>query len=452
MTEDEKRALIYCNTVLKGILSGDQEKPEILFRNDLENPELTNLLESVQKLNQQNKGESRFRKLFSDVPIPIAYISKTGEFKELNNRFIQTIGYTYENIPTIDEWWNLAFPEPDYRHWAKESWEQALIRAIENNTDIDSHEYRIICKNGEVSIFQVFGIILWDGFMVCFFDITERKLIEDDIKLLLEELNFSKEQIEYTLSQKNQVLEELSVSEAKLKETLATKDKFFSIIAHDLKNPFVGLIGLSDVLLELSSEIRDQNIQNIVKLINEASNKGYQLLINLLEWARMQTGRIKLEMQHFSVKELIAETIGIVATGALDKNITITTSGAEYIQVWSDKNILSTVLRNLLSNAVKYSNENGKISISVFRDNSKITISVKDHGMGIQKDDLDKLFRIDISYSTKGTKNESGTGLGLILCKDFINKLGGEIWVESEYQQGSTFFFTIPYNEGASIV
>jgi PAS domain S-box-containing protein len=393
------------------------------------------------------ESELRFRLLFNDVPIPIAFIKKDGTLGDLNSRFVQIVGYANSEIPTFGKWWELSFPDPEYRNWAIEKWETAIDRAISEKADIDSLEYSITCKNGEKKIFEVFGIILWDGFLVCFFDITERKRVQDDLNQLLKELNFSKEQTELALIQKNQLLAELSISETKLKETIASKDKFFSIIAHDLKNPFIGLIGLSEILLEESKSGNYEQVHSLAKFINEASNNGFQLLMNLLEWSRLQTGGIIIEMQQLSLKDLVNETIGLMIPGILDKNITVSTMELGGLTLMSDKNILSTVLRNLLSNAIKYSNENGKITIKAVKLESRVLISIEDTGTGIEPGNIPKLFNIEANFTTKGTKNETGTGLGLILCKDFIRKLGGEIDVESELGKGTKFTVSIPVSK-----
>jgi signal transduction histidine kinase len=247
-----------------------------------------------------------------------------------------------------------------------------------------------------------------------------------------------------SLKDKDKAENALRESEAKLKETLATKDKFFSIIAHDLKNPFNGLIGLSQVLVEKLIPTENEKIIKIAKLIHESSTRGFQLLVNLLEWSRLQTDSIKIEIRPISLDNIVNETVEIMRPDILDKKITITTTGIIGLEVFSDKNILTTVLRNLISNAIKYSNISGIIQIQAMKKDAQVIISVEDNGMGIKEEDLKKLFRMDINFTIKGTKNETGTGLGLILCKDFIHKLGGDIRVESEFGKGSKFIFSLP--------
>lgn len=233
----------------------------------------------------------------------------------------------------------------------------------------------------------------------------------------------------------------------KLKELNSMKDKFFSIISHDLKNPFQGLIGLSTVLLE---EIEKENFHNVkthATLIHNSSVQGYQLLINLLEWSRAQSGKIQVKLQPVDLKEIIYDIIELVMPASIEKKISLGVSIEENMKCVGDANILNTVIRNLLTNAVKYTNLSGKIKIKAIKEHDKIFVSIADNGTGIKESDMHKLFRIDGGFTTPGTKNEKGTGLGLILCKDFISKLGGDIWAESEYGKGTTFTFSIPVRE-----
>lgn len=230
----------------------------------------------------------------------------------------------------------------------------------------------------------------------------------------------------------------------KLYELNAMKDKFFSIISHDLKNPFHGLIGLSSVLIE---EIENKNFDRAVthaRLIHNSSEQGYSLLINLLEWSRAQTGKIKVEIKPVDMKELIYNIVELVMPASSEKKISVGVSVEENLCCNTDENILNTVLRNLLSNAIKYTDVSGKIRIKAAKEQENIVISVEDNGRGIKEEDMQKLFRIDGGFSTLGTKNEKGTGLGLILCKDFIEKVGGKIWVDSEFGKGARFSISIP--------
>jgi len=253
------------------------------------------------------------------------------------------------------------------------------------------------------------------------------------------------------LRSKNDLLKEtnkkLKISEHNLKELNATKDKFFSIIAHDLKNPFQSLLGFSETLYNDRESLTEDQINEYTRLLYESSQNLYNLLGNLLQWAKSQLGSINLSPIKMNLHDSIDDVLSLFKISAEKKNIQIENEVEEKYNVLADKHVVSTVLRNLISNAIKFTNKGGKISISAKQEDHKVRISVKDNGKGISSEDLEKLFRIDETYSTRGTENESGTGLGLILCKELINKSEGEINVESSLGKGSNFEFTLNNSE-----
>ncbi len=273
--------------------------------------------------------------------------------------------------------------------------------------------------------------------------------------LALSVLSFSqfrlKKKTNSLLKSKNDQLRDtnkkLTISEHNLQELNATKDKFFSIIAHDLKNPFQSLLGFSEVLYNQIDEISKENISEYSRLIYESSQNLYNLLGNLLQWSKSQLGSIKLSPTQINLFESVDDVLSLLKIPIQKKNIKIENSIINGTTVFADKHVVSTVLRNLISNALKFTDQNGEINISSVTSNNKITISVKDNGKGISEENIDKLFRIDQEYSTKGTENESGTGLGLILCKELIVQSNGEIFVESTLGKGSNFQFVLPKSE-----
>ncbi len=175
-----------------------------------------------------------------------------------------------------------------------------------------------------------------------------------------------------------------------------------------------------------------------------SAERAMNLLMNLLEWSRSQTGRMEFAPQYIEMVTLINEVIDIFDDSAQQKSITITRKLPKTAIALADKAMASTILRNLISNAIKFSMPNGKIEISAEQKKNELLLSFTDNGIGISKTDINKLFRIEESFSTIGTRNEKGTGLGLILCKEFAEKHGGKIWVESELGKGSTFYFSLP--------
>ncbi|HPR84880.1 MAG TPA: PAS domain-containing sensor histidine kinase, partial [Prolixibacteraceae bacterium] len=233
-------------------------------------------------------------------------------------------------------------------------------------------------------------------------------------------------------------------SKASLVELNATKDKFFSIIAHDLKSPFNSILGLSSLLEDQVKEKNYEGLEEYASLIRTSSQLAYDLLKNLLEWSRSQTGKMEFSPEYIELVSIIGETIKLLGNNLSQKSIDIKTELPRNVVVFADKAMIGAVLRNLISNAIKFTRDYGQILISAVQNPEETMIVVTDNGVGINAREIDKLFRIDENHSTLGTHNEKGTGLGLVLCKEFIEKHGGKIWVESEFGLGSKFYFTIP--------
>lgn len=250
------------------------------------------------------------------------------------------------------------------------------------------------------------------------------------------------------ISQKNFELEranlKLTESEQNLIELNATKDKFFSIIAHDLKNPFNALLGFSELLEKNYNTYTTEEIKEYINVIYESSQSLFKLLDNLLQWSRTQTGTITYFSEAFSLLPIVNQEVELLQLNAEKKKITVKVIVDKNLKAFADKNIISTVIRNLLNNALKFTNTGGLVEIRACEKGDNIEVSISDSGIGIDANDLDKLFQLNSSLSNKGTANEEGTGLGLILCKEFVEKNDGKIWVTSSKGKGSTFYFTLP--------
>lgn len=222
------------------------------------------------------------------------------------------------------------------------------------------------------------------------------------------------------------------------------KDKFISILAHDLKNPFNSLLGFSKLLIDNIGKFNVKKTEEYAHIINKMAQKTYNLLEDMLLWSRAQSGKIVFKPDTFNFYEACNSIIEEVDNQALSKKISIKSYVPATLRVFTDVNLVKTVIRNLVSNAIKFTNNGGLISIDAKEIKNKILVSIADNGVGIHKDNLSQLFNIAIDNTTKGTNNETGTGLGLQICKDFVEKMGGDIWVESEVGKGSVFYFTIP--------
>lgn len=224
----------------------------------------------------------------------------------------------------------------------------------------------------------------------------------------------------------------------------AQKDMFFSIIAHDLKNPFNAIIGYSELMM---MEVREKNyktVEEFAGIILDSSVKAMDLLGNLMRWAESHTGRIIFDPKRIVLNEVVKDVTDMFDQIAIQKDVTIKNEISNKIKVLADKDMLATIVRNLVSNAVKFTHPGGEILIYTKEDSDKLILAVKDNGVGINQNDLAKLFRIDATFSSMGTKNEKGTGLGLILCKKFVERHGGKIWAETGKGVGSTFFVSFP--------
>lgn len=231
-------------------------------------------------------------------------------------------------------------------------------------------------------------------------------------------------------------------SEHNLREANATKDKFFSLIAHDLRNPLSSLMGYSEILL--SQEVTGEAYKTVAKNINHASHQLHHLLENLLEWSRAQTSSLSFEPDWFQLTLITNEVLPLLMPNATAKGIQVTESVSPDLRVFADQNMIKTVLRNLLTNAIKFTAENGEVHLAAHIRNNAVEVAVSDTGTGISPENQKKLFQLHVKHTQKGTSHEKGTGLGLLLCKEFVEHHGGRIWFSSESGMGSTFYFSLP--------
>ena len=325
-------------------------------------------------------------------------------------------GYTFEETSTMDLILQRVVDPADYDRVAA-NFKRALAGVPGNNL-----EHKMVRKDGSVlwvstSWRPVFGM---DGRMTGIRSSTRN------------------------ITQQKHIEEALVSSELKLKESIASRDRFFSILAHDLISPFQNILGFCNLMMEAIAEKEYDELGNYTRIVKNSAEKTFGLLNNLLDWSRMQTGGMEFRPEPFNLGELAQETVRLLSEYADQKSIRVTLVIPHDIQVWADKAMIATVLRNLVMNAIKFTRAGGEIRLSAEYLPGETVIRVSDNGVGIERDVIGKLFRIDQSHSTPGTNREKGTGLGLILCKDFVEKHGGKIGVESEPGAGSTFHFSLP--------
>jgi PAS domain S-box-containing protein len=244
-------------------------------------------------------------------------------------------------------------------------------------------------------------------------------------------------------NQKQNEIQILKIAED-LKQINDTKVKFVSIIAHDVRTPIIALIGYAEILADDIDDLQKSEIKEFASSIVEISKQTIGLLTNLLEWSRLQTGRIEFHPEPVNAYSISENTLSLLTSNSEQKNITIINKLDTETFVYADENMMQSIFNNLVTNAIKFTNRNGQIILSATRVEDMIRFSVKDNGVGMDEKQKSLLFGMNKSFTTPGTTNEKGSGLGMILCKDFIEKHSGEIWVESNSGKGSEFFFTIP--------
>lgn len=295
---------------------------------------------------------------------------------------------------------------------------KAIDQAIESGKPFDL-ELEIITAKGNLKNVHVIGKTdLTNSKVIGFIqDITDKKKIEIELK----------------------------ESERHLREANITKDKFFSIIAHDLKSPFIALLGLSEILMEKHSEYNNEKREYLIKSIYISADNAFKLIDNLLNWSRSQSDGLEFIPTNISLKTSLDETVKALDGQIKQKDINVIDTISDKTKIYADKNMLETTLRNLISNAIKFTPRGGEVKVNAEQNNDNMILTVSDNGIGMDRETLDNIFNISEKTSSYGTENETGTGLGLILCKEFIEKHGGDIWVDSELGQGSSFHVAIPF-------
>ena len=361
------------------------------------------------------ESEERFKEL-SELTFEGIIIHKNGIAIDCNQSFLNIFGYTSDELIGINLF-DIIHPKDHQsvtENISKEKTVPYEITGIKKNgneipVEIEARNFK---KNNNT--FRVAAIR----------DITERRNNEIELKKLLNLADIKQEE---------------------LNEINATKDRFFSIIAHDLRGPVNNLVGFSDLLERNHHVYNKDKLAHIINLMNTSAKNTYSLLENLLIWSQSQRNKISFNPQTFICKKLIKEVLDEMQHLARVKGISIVHDGNEGRHVKVDKDMFKTVFRNLISNAIKFTNEGGEIVIGCGKiiDN-QIEFFVKDNGVGIPPDNLSKIFRLDHNITTEGTNKEKGTGLGLILCKEFVERHGGKIRVESEIKKGAKFTFTFP--------
>lgn len=386
------------------------------------------VLQLEKELDREKETELKFKTVFENSVEGIILIDENGTVSDWN-RFIaartglsrgKAVGKKIWDLQfsLLSDNWKEKYPVSILEHiWRN------LITTLANDQTV-SKEGQYIGQGGSLVLTEdiIFPMELGEKKFLCIIqrDLTERRNAEIALKK----------------------------SEEKLKQLNATKDKFFSVIAHDLKSPFNTINGFSQLLL---NSIRDSDChtsEKYVETIINSSRNAYRLLNNLLTWASNEIGMIPFNPVSIDLHKVVEEVEVLLRSSANLKEITLYNNVSGNEMVFADENMLRTILQNLVSNAIKYTNKGGRIIIDSEANDKILTVNVTDNGVGIRPEALGKLFDIANIQTTRGTSEEGGTGLGLLICREFVEKHGGKIGAESEPGNGSTFRFSLPVNQG----
>jgi len=367
-----------------------------------------------QKLNYETSvAKMHFEQIFNTSPDAVVITRlKDGLFVDCNENFTKITGYSKLDIDNRSTLEINIWKNPNERY--------QMVAAIENNGFYENAEISIQRKNGTI----------FTGLL------SAKKIMLNETPHIIT--------VTRDISNLKQAEAEIKIKNEELQKINAVKDKLFSIIAHDLRSPFTTILGYIDMLQRDLHKYPIKEIEEMLGAIQSSAQNSYKLLENLLNWAKTQTGQLNPSLQNVYLNRVVENVILFVQAQANKKNI-----GVNYHQmgnpvIFTDENVVNTVLRNLVSNAIKFTNHDGIINITALEKEGFTEISVSDNGIGISDNIKNNLFVDVVHQSQRGTDFEKGTGIGLTICKEFIENLGGKIWVESELGKGTTFYFTIP--------
>jgi len=380
--------------------------------------EIYKLKERIKKLEDENsflkqqqvevnQAKELYLKIFEEFPALIWRSGLNKQCNYFNKMWLQFTGRTMEQ--EVGNGWTEGVHPDDFDFCL-----QTYVTAFDKKEPF-LMDYRLKNKSGEYRWIRDYGRPFYDvdntflGYIGSCYDITDN--INNE--LLLKELN-------------------------------ATKDMIFSIIAHDLRSPFSSLLGFTSLLSENINEYDKPKIEKQVLIINKIARQTFSLLEDLLLWSKAQSNKLVFEPQELALSEICNEIMENLKENIEAKEIEINCIDLEKIKLKADVNMLKTVLRNLISNAIKFTRKNGKISVYTESNQHEVIIIISDNGIGISNKNIAKLWDLSKDFKKKGTADEGGTGFGLALCKEFVEKHGGKIWVESKLEKGSDFKFTIP--------
>ncbi len=436
----------------------------IVFENEFASIAVYNDITEVREIQETLKSsEEKYRSLIENLKHEYFFYRHNvdGVFEYISPSIKNVLGYSQEEFST---------------HFPKYLTDNPINKEVNKKTELSvkgiqqlPYELEIYDSHKNIHIFEVSETPLTDieGNIIAVegiaHDITKQKEAEETINQQLEEITVQNEEIRSTneeihaanddlerrIEEINRLNENLKISENELRASNAQKDKFFSLLAHDLRSPIGNFLQISELLKLNYDDLSKDQMHGFFDNLHNLADGTFKLLENLLMWSRSQLGRLEIKNENINLFKIVEDVVVLFEENLKSKRIEFINGIPEEFNINADLNVIQTVFRNLISNAIKFSYSGGSVTVNAkiekndINNNAYIIVSVKDTGVGIPKDKIDKIFDIDVDYTTLGTKSEKGTGLGLILCKELIEKNGDKIWVGSEEGKGSTFYFTL---------
>lgn len=424
-------------------LANDAEHGKVFQRADMQRTDeigvlarhLYRMLDTLEEeKNIRIENEARFRKLVKAAPIPMCYVLKDKVIASINDRFFKTFGYTLEDIPTLDVLWQLAYPDADYRAWVLSTWDKAVRIAAETGQDIQPHEYHVTCRNGEVRIMEISGVILEDDLLATFIDLTERKRAEN-------ELIQYKDHLEEEVQERTVAL--VLAREAAEMANRA-KSTFLASMSHELRTPLNAILGFSS-LLRKEASLTESQLESL-DIINRSGEHLLNLINDVLDMAKIEAGNVEIESVPLDLGALVRDITDLMHIRAQEKGLQLKVDQASkfprYIK--GDETRLRQVLLNLVGNAIKFTQQ-GEVTVRLNtkkNTHAHLLLEVEDTGIGIKTKDQQKIFEPFVQVGD--TNKQKGTGLGLTITRQYVELMGGNISVKSRPGKGSLFLVDIP--------
>ncbi len=392
------------------------------------------------------ESEARFRTIFDRAPIAISILNPAGKVLSCNRELQNTLGYSQEELESLTF---MDCVHPDFRDRS----EELFYEMMSGSMDSFSLELQYLHKDGTPIWINLTSSLVRDHLERPVFvirmleDISERKQAEVNMAHYTQLVAEHREALERQSDMLLQLNGEMMQKQRELEEMNRSKDKFFSIVSHDLRSPFSSLLGISKLLAEGSSDLTREEISELAEAMNLQAHNVFDFMENLLKWAQAHTGRMQFKPTVIPLTEITSSVEMLLRENAVSKGLTLSNDVTQDVAVFVDENMIRSVVQNLVSNALKFTPSGGKVSIEARQHPTKtklVEVRVTDTGVGMSEEDAQKLFRIDIVHTTKGTEDETGSGLGLILCKELVEKNKGTISVESTLGAGTSFIFTLP--------